>query len=76
MISADYVDAYDLDCYDEATASAIFMESLSPTGSLNDDTISQTYDLDILSEVPHYDTYHEKDVLNSAQETDIENDVA
>ncbi|GJU78030.1 hypothetical protein Tco_1275100 [Tanacetum coccineum] len=60
----DYVDAYDLDCYDEAIASAIFMESLSPTASLNDNTISQTYDLDILSEVPYYDTYHEKDVLN------------
>ncbi|GKD95362.1 hypothetical protein Tco_1375199, partial [Tanacetum coccineum] len=38
--------------------------------SLNGDTVALTYDLDILSEVPHYDTYHENDVLNSVvQET-------
>ncbi|GJZ50822.1 hypothetical protein Tco_0605337 [Tanacetum coccineum] len=33
-------------------------------------TVGPTYDSDILSEVPHYDTYHETDVLNSdVQET-------
>nr|GEX50967.1 hypothetical protein [Tanacetum cinerariifolium] len=62
---ADYVDAYDSDCDDKATASAIFMASISPAGSLNHDTVAPTYDLDMLSEVPHYDTYHENDVLNS-----------
>ncbi|GKE50134.1 hypothetical protein Tco_1481392 [Tanacetum coccineum] len=62
---ADHVDAYDSNCDDEATASLIFMESLSPAGSLNGDTVAPTYDLDILFEVPHYETYHENDVLNS-----------
>nr|GEW96009.1 hypothetical protein [Tanacetum cinerariifolium] len=33
---ADHVDAYDLDCNDEAIANAIFMENLSHVGSLND----------------------------------------
>ncbi|GJV07465.1 hypothetical protein Tco_1345121 [Tanacetum coccineum] len=32
--------------------------------SLNDDTVTLTYDSNTLSEVPHYDTYHD-DVLNS-----------
>ncbi|GJY40197.1 hypothetical protein Tco_0427467 [Tanacetum coccineum] len=59
-----HVDAYDLDCDDEATASAIFMASLSPARSLNDDTVAPTYNSDILSRVPHYDMYHENDVLN------------
>ncbi|GJZ82952.1 retrovirus-related pol polyprotein from transposon TNT 1-94 [Tanacetum coccineum] len=59
------VDAYDLDCDDEATANAIFMENLSPVGYLNDDTVEPCYDSDILSEVPHYDTYHNSDMLNS-----------
>ncbi|GKE22005.1 hypothetical protein Tco_1433517, partial [Tanacetum coccineum] len=49
---------------DEATASAIFMASLSPAGSLNGDTVAPTYDSDILTEVSHYDTYHMNDVLN------------
>ncbi|GJR88266.1 hypothetical protein Tco_0212277 [Tanacetum coccineum] len=53
-----------------AIACAIFMASLSLAGSLNGDTVALTYDSDILSEVPHYDTYHENDVLNSVgQET-------
>ncbi|GJX87378.1 hypothetical protein Tco_0339392, partial [Tanacetum coccineum] len=66
----DHVDAYDSDYDDQATASAIFMASLSPTGSLNDDTVAPTYDFDILSKVPHYDTYHD-DVFNSdVQETE------
>ncbi|GJY90009.1 hypothetical protein Tco_0505205 [Tanacetum coccineum] len=33
-------------------------------GSINGDTVGPTYDLDILSKVPYYDTYHEADVLN------------
>ncbi|GJS61417.1 putative reverse transcriptase domain-containing protein [Tanacetum coccineum] len=66
---ADHVDAYDLDCDDEATVNAIFMENLSPVGSTNGDTVEPRYDSNILSEVPHYDTYHDTDVLNpSVQE--------
>ncbi|GJV66399.1 hypothetical protein Tco_1477227 [Tanacetum coccineum] len=62
---ADHVDAYDSDCDDEATANAIFMANLSPVGSLNDDTVAPRYDSDTLSEVPHNDTYHDSDMLNS-----------
>nr|GEU30458.1 hypothetical protein [Tanacetum cinerariifolium] len=61
---ADHVDAYDLDFDDEATSSVIFMTTFSPAGSLNDETVAPTYDSDILSKVPHYDTYLD-DVLNS-----------
>ncbi|GKD27504.1 hypothetical protein Tco_1233718, partial [Tanacetum coccineum] len=57
-------------CDDQATASEIFMASLSPTGSLNDDTVTPNNDSNTLSEVPHYDTYNDCDVLNSyGQET-------
>ncbi|GKA17360.1 retrovirus-related pol polyprotein from transposon TNT 1-94 [Tanacetum coccineum] len=45
---ADYVDAYDSDCNDEATSNTIFMENLSPIGSLNDDTVQPRYDSDML----------------------------
>nr|GEV77812.1 retrotransposon protein, putative, Ty1-copia subclass [Tanacetum cinerariifolium] len=62
---ADHVDAYDLDCDDEVATNIIFMENLSPIGSINDDIVERRYDSDILSEVPHYDTYHESDMLNS-----------
>nr|GEU84872.1 Gag-Pol polyprotein [Tanacetum cinerariifolium] len=62
---ADHVGAYDSNCDDEATANAIFMANLSPVGSLNDDTVAPRYDFDTLFEVPHYDTYHDYDVLNS-----------
>ncbi|GKC80090.1 hypothetical protein Tco_1130864 [Tanacetum coccineum] len=62
---ADHVDAYDSDCDDEATTNSIFMENLSLVGSLNNDTVAPRYDSDTLSEVPHYDTYHNSDVLNS-----------
>nr|GEW95513.1 hypothetical protein [Tanacetum cinerariifolium] len=62
---ADHVDAYDSYYDDQATTSAIFMASLSSAGSLNDDTLTPTYDSNTLSEVPHYDTYHDDDVLNS-----------
>ncbi|GKA21482.1 hypothetical protein Tco_0701471 [Tanacetum coccineum] len=62
---ADHVDAYDSDCDDEATANAIFRANLSPVVSLNDDTVAPRYDSETLFEVPHYDTYHDFDVLNS-----------
>nr|GEW23693.1 integrase, catalytic region, zinc finger, CCHC-type, peptidase aspartic, catalytic [Tanacetum cinerariifolium] len=59
----DHVDVYYFDCDDQATANAIFMASLSFAGSLNDDTVTPTYDSNTLFEVPHYDTYHD-DMLN------------
>nr|GEV02588.1 retrovirus-related Pol polyprotein from transposon TNT 1-94 [Tanacetum cinerariifolium] len=62
---ADHVDAYDLDCDDEATTNAIFMEILSSVGSLNDDTVGPRYDFNMLSAVPYYDTRHDSDMLNS-----------
>ncbi|GKE12321.1 retrovirus-related pol polyprotein from transposon TNT 1-94 [Tanacetum coccineum] len=61
----DHIDAYDSDCDDEATTNAIFMAKFSPIGSLNDDTVAPHYDSDTLFEVPHYDTYHDSDMLNS-----------
>nr|GEU42432.1 hypothetical protein [Tanacetum cinerariifolium] len=40
-------------------------------GSVNGDDVTPTYDSDILFEVPHYDTYHDNDMLNFvAQETE------
>ncbi|GJR98246.1 hypothetical protein Tco_0270420 [Tanacetum coccineum] len=62
---ANHIDAYDLDCDDEATTNAIFMANLSHVGSLNDDTVEPHYDSHIQSEVLHYDTYHDSDMLNS-----------
>ncbi|GJR49258.1 retrovirus-related pol polyprotein from transposon TNT 1-94 [Tanacetum coccineum] len=62
---AHHVDAYDLDCDDEATSNEIFMANVSLVGSLNDDTVAPRYDFDTLSKLPHYDTYHDSDVLNS-----------
>ncbi|GJS80985.1 hypothetical protein Tco_0747526 [Tanacetum coccineum] len=61
---ADHVDAYDSDCDDEATANAIFMANLSPVGSLNDAMVEPCYDSNIHYGVPHYDTYHDSDMLN------------
>ncbi|GJT63501.1 integrase, catalytic region, zinc finger, CCHC-type containing protein [Tanacetum coccineum] len=61
---SDHVDAYDLDCDDEATACAIFMATLSLAGSINRDTAEPSYDSELLSEVPHYDTYHEDTIIN------------
>ncbi|GKB01491.1 hypothetical protein Tco_0829535 [Tanacetum coccineum] len=55
----DHVDAYDLDCDDEATACAIFMANLSPAGSINRDTAGPSYDLELLSE------RHQIDVLSN-----------
>nr|GEZ32898.1 hypothetical protein [Tanacetum cinerariifolium] len=63
--NADHVDAYDSDCDDEATSNAIFMKKLSTVGSLNDDTVKPRYDSDMLYEVPHHNTYHDSDMLNS-----------
>ncbi|GJY57028.1 reverse transcriptase domain-containing protein [Tanacetum coccineum] len=65
LAQAYHVDAYDSDCDDEATTNAIFMANLSLVGSLNDDTVEPRYDFDILFEVPHYDTYHDSNMLNS-----------
>ncbi|GKC32254.1 hypothetical protein Tco_1039548 [Tanacetum coccineum] len=62
---ADHVDAYDSDCDDEATTNTIFTVNLFPISSLNDGMVAPCYDFDTLSEVPHYDTYHDFDVLNS-----------
>nr|GEZ07250.1 hypothetical protein [Tanacetum cinerariifolium] len=61
---ADHVYAFDSNCDDEATSSAIFMASLYPARSINGDALGPTYHLDILPEVPHYDTYHETDMFN------------
>ncbi|GJV53326.1 hypothetical protein Tco_1449067 [Tanacetum coccineum] len=44
------VEAYDLDCDDTPTTSAIFMAKLSPAGSINGDKSGPSYDSDILSE--------------------------
>nr|GEY23144.1 retrovirus-related Pol polyprotein from transposon TNT 1-94 [Tanacetum cinerariifolium] len=49
-LKADYVDAYHLNCDDEATTNAIFMGNLCHVGSLNDDTVEPRYDSDILFE--------------------------
>ncbi|GJW14228.1 hypothetical protein Tco_0018361 [Tanacetum coccineum] len=51
----NHVDAYDLDCDDEATACAIFMANLSPAGSINRDTAGPSYDLELLSETKYND---------------------
>ncbi|GKB06916.1 hypothetical protein Tco_0835149 [Tanacetum coccineum] len=52
-------------CDDEATTNAIFMANLSPVCSINDDIVAPRYDSKTLFEVPHYDTYHDSDVVNS-----------
>nr|GFA77286.1 hypothetical protein [Tanacetum cinerariifolium] len=70
IFKADHVYAFDLDYDEVATANAIFMARLSPAGSVNRDNFSPIYDSNILFEVPHYDTYHEIDMLNPiVQET-------
>nr|GFA55607.1 integrase, catalytic region, zinc finger, CCHC-type, peptidase aspartic, catalytic [Tanacetum cinerariifolium]GFA55620.1 integrase, catalytic region, zinc finger, CCHC-type, peptidase aspartic, catalytic [Tanacetum cinerariifolium] len=63
---AYHVDAYDLDCNDEATANAIFKENMSPVGSINCDIVAPRYDSDILSEVPHHDTIMNSNVISYA----------
>nr|GEV60937.1 retrovirus-related Pol polyprotein from transposon TNT 1-94 [Tanacetum cinerariifolium] len=51
IFKADHADAFDSDCDEEPTISAIFMARLSPAGSVNEDDVRPTYDSDILSEV-------------------------
>ncbi|GJX91528.1 hypothetical protein Tco_0344854 [Tanacetum coccineum] len=58
------VDAYDSEVDDAPTASAIFMAKMSPVGSINWDEVGPSYDSDILSEVPNYDTYHANDMFS------------
>ncbi|GJV77190.1 hypothetical protein Tco_1508774 [Tanacetum coccineum] len=58
------VDAYDSKVDDAPTANAIFMAKLSPDGSINEDEVGSSYDSDILSEVPNYETYHANDMFN------------
>ncbi|GJW13173.1 hypothetical protein Tco_0017306 [Tanacetum coccineum] len=62
QIKADHIDAL-IKTVMMSDKKAIFMANLSPVGSLNDDTVEAHYDSDILSEVPHYDTYHDSDIL-------------
>ncbi|GJS75398.1 hypothetical protein Tco_0725279 [Tanacetum coccineum] len=71
IFKADHVDAFDSN-YDEApTTNAIFMARLSLTGSINRDDVNITYDSDILSKIPHYDTNPKTDMLNPVvQETE------
>ncbi|GKC15706.1 hypothetical protein Tco_1012488 [Tanacetum coccineum] len=64
IFKADHVDAFDSDCDEAPNASAIFIARLSFACSINGDIVGPTYDSDILFEVPHYDTYHETDMLN------------
>ncbi|GJZ28610.1 hypothetical protein Tco_0573257 [Tanacetum coccineum] len=71
---ADHLDTYDSDCDDEATTCAIFMASLSPVGSINEDIADPSYDSELLSEVPHYDTYHEDTILNDVVQETVYND--
>ncbi|GKE63179.1 retrovirus-related pol polyprotein from transposon TNT 1-94, partial [Tanacetum coccineum] len=63
---ADYVDAYDSNCDDEATANAIFMANLSSVSSLNDGTVVPRYDSDIHSEVPHYDIRNDEELKGTS----------
>ncbi|GJV73590.1 retrovirus-related pol polyprotein from transposon TNT 1-94 [Tanacetum coccineum] len=64
IFKADHVDAFDSDCDEALTASAIFMARLSHSRSINGDVVGPTYDSYILSQVPHYDTHHDTDMLN------------
>nr|GEY04756.1 hypothetical protein [Tanacetum cinerariifolium] len=50
----DDLDAFDSNCDEAPTASAVFMENLS------------TYDLDVLSEVQNYDTYQDNNVIDQS----------
>ncbi|GKA43598.1 hypothetical protein Tco_0736322 [Tanacetum coccineum] len=58
------VDAYDSEVDDAPTTNAIFMAKLSPAGSINMDDVGPSYDSDIISKVPNYDTYHANDMIN------------
>ncbi|GJW74273.1 retrovirus-related pol polyprotein from transposon TNT 1-94 [Tanacetum coccineum] len=62
---ADYVDAYDSDCNDEATANTIFMENLSPMFLILLDTFKPRYDSENALMVPHSDSYQDSNMLLS-----------
>ncbi|GJX72017.1 hypothetical protein Tco_0309188 [Tanacetum coccineum] len=64
ILMTEKVDAYDSEVDDAPTASEIFMAKLSPAGSINGDEVGSSYDSDIVSEVPNYDTYHANDMFN------------
>ncbi|GJZ65157.1 hypothetical protein Tco_0621853 [Tanacetum coccineum] len=57
--------AYRLEDMDDSIACTIFMASLSLAGSINGDTARPSYDSELLSEVPHYDTYHKDTIINN-----------
>ncbi|GJU93326.1 retrovirus-related pol polyprotein from transposon TNT 1-94 [Tanacetum coccineum] len=48
------IDAFDSDCDEVLTASAVFMENFT------------SYDSNVLSEVPNYDTYHDNNVFDQS----------
>ncbi|GJY24117.1 hypothetical protein Tco_0397775 [Tanacetum coccineum] len=64
ILMIEKVDAYDSEVDDAPTTNAIFMAKLSPAGSINRDEVGPSYDSDILTEVPNYDTYHANDMIN------------
>ncbi|GJV95508.1 hypothetical protein Tco_1547085 [Tanacetum coccineum] len=49
-----YLDAYDSECDDISSAKAVLMANLS------------SYDSEVLSEVPHHDTYQNDDMINQS----------
>ncbi|GJZ76002.1 retrovirus-related pol polyprotein from transposon TNT 1-94 [Tanacetum coccineum] len=55
----DDIDAFDSDCDEAPTISGVFMENLS------------TYDSDVLSEVPNYDTYQDNNVIDQKNENEV-----
>nr|GEY57924.1 hypothetical protein [Tanacetum cinerariifolium] len=58
ILMTEKVAAYDSEPDDALSASVIFMAKLSPTGSINGNEVGPSYDSNILSEIPTYDTYH------------------
>ncbi|GJV29245.1 retrovirus-related pol polyprotein from transposon TNT 1-94 [Tanacetum coccineum] len=53
---------------DDATANAIFMASLSSAGSLNDDTVTPTYDSNTLSKGLHNEVKEMKDIFKQMED--------
>nr|GEW83460.1 hypothetical protein [Tanacetum cinerariifolium] len=64
ILMTENVEAYDSDCDDTPTVSAIFMAKLSPVGSINGDEVGPSSNSDIMSKVPNYNNYHENDMFN------------
>ncbi|GJW94760.1 hypothetical protein Tco_0174432 [Tanacetum coccineum] len=54
IFQTDDLDAFDLDCDEAPSASAVLMAKLS------------AYDSDVLSEVPNYNTYQDNNVINQS----------